>query len=182
MCRAPVRSATGCLARREAELFVIMIGVSGSGKTTVGKAVAGQLGCPFYDGDDFHPPANVAKMAAGIPLTDEDRADWLAALAALIQRGLENGESGIIACSALKERYRQALRVDARQVKFVYLKGGYKVILARMRNRKAHYMKAAMLQSQFETLEEPEGVLTVDITFAPEVIVQIIIEYLMKPC
>ncbi len=161
-------------------MFIIMMGVSGSGKTTIGKAVAGQLGCRFYDGDDFHPSPNVAKMAAGIPLTDKDRAGWVAALASLIQRGLENGESGVIACSALKEKYRQALRVDAGQVKFVYLKGSYEVILARMQNRQ-HYMKPGMLQSQFETLEEPQDVLTIDITLTPDVIVRNIMEHLKKP-
>lgn len=163
-------------------MFVIVMGVSGSGKTTIGKAIAEQLGCRFYDGDDFHPTAIVAKMVAGIPLTDEDRAGWLAALAALIQRGLQQGESGVIACSALKEKYRQALCVDAGQVKFVYLKGSYEVILGRMQNRQAHYMKPAMLQSQFETLEEPQGVLTVDITLSPDVIVRNIMEYLKKQC
>ena len=163
-------------------MFVIVMGVSGSGKTTIGKAIAEQLGCRFYDGDDFHTPAIVAKMVAGIPLTDEDRAGWLADLAALIQRGLQRGESGVIACSALKEKYRQALRVDAGQVKFVYLKGSYEVILGRMQNRQAHYMKPAMLQSQFETLEEPQGVLTVDVTLSPDVIVRNIMEYLQKQC
>ena len=159
-------------------MFVIIMGVSGSGKTTLGKAITGQLGCPFYDGDDFHPPANLAKMAAGIPLTDKDRASWLAALAARIQGGLGQGESGVIACSALKEKYRQALLVDAGQVKFVYLKGSYEVILARMQGRPAHYMKPAMLKSQFETLEEPKEVLTVDITLTPEVLVRTIMGYI----
>ena len=163
-------------------MFVIVMGVSGSGKTTIGKAIAEQLGCRFYDGDDFHTPAIVAKMVAGIPLTDEDRAGWLAALAALIQRCLQQGESGVIACSALKEKYSQALCVDAGQVKFVYLKGSYEVILGRMQNRQAHYMKPAMLQSQFETLEEPQGVLTVDVTLSPDVIVRNIMEYLQKQC
>jgi 6-phosphogluconate dehydrogenase len=161
-------------------MFVIMMGVSGSGKTTIGQAVAGRLGCPFYDGDNFHPAANVAKMAAGIPLTDEDRAGWLDALANLIRRGLERGEQGVIACSALKERYRDILRIDPNLVKFVYLKGSYEVILARMETREAHYMKPAMLQSQFKTLEEPEGVLVEDITQLPDVIVQNIMEHLME--
>jgi gluconokinase len=158
-------------------MFVIMMGVAGSGKTTIGKAVAERLGWRFYDGDDFHPPANVAKMAAGIPLTDEDRAGWLDALAALIRSGLEKGESGVVACSALKEKYRAVLRVEPQQVKFVYLKGSYEVILARMQSRQ-HFMKPVMLQSQFATLEEPEDAIVEDITLAPDAIIQNIVERL----
>ena len=161
-------------------MFLIVMGVSGSGKTTIGKLLSERLAIPFYDADNFHPPANVAKMAAGIPLTDEDRADWLAALAAVIRTGVERGESGIIACSALKETYRSVLRVVPEQVKFVFLKGGYEVILSRMLARKDHYMKPGMLQSQFATLEEPEGVLTVDIALPPNAIVDLVLEQLWE--
>lgn len=157
-------------------MFVVVMGVSGSGKSTVGELLAAQLGWRFYDGDHFHPPENVAKMAAGIPLDDADREGWLGALAALIRRGLEAGESGVIACSALKEKYRDILRVDDAQVQFVYLRGTFEVIWARMQRRQNHYMKAQMLQSQFAALEDPVGVLTCDITAPPAQIVAAIIQ------
>jgi gluconokinase len=156
-------------------VFVVVMGVSGSGKTTVGELLAVRMGWPFYDGDKFHTPENVAKMAAGTPLTDADRAGWLTLLAGLICDGLARGESGIIACSALKATYRDILRVDPSHVQFVYLQGSFDLIWERMLLRQHHYMKAAMLQSQFAALEEPEGVLTCDITPAPEQIVDAIV-------
>jgi gluconokinase len=161
-------------------MFVIIMGVSGSGKTTIGKGVADALGCRFYDGDDYHPPSNVAKMASGMPLNDDDRSSWLDALAGLVRDGLGRGENGVIACSALKEKYRQVLRVDGKRVAFVYLKGSYKTILARMEKRHAHYMKPAMLESQFEALEEPEGALVEDITLTPAVIIRDIVQHLLE--
>jgi gluconokinase len=161
-------------------VFIIIMGVSGSGKTTIGQALAARLGCPFYDSDDFHPPANVAKMAAGIPLTDADRAGWLAALAAVIRRSLQKGEPGVMACSALKEKYRAKLCVDPDQVRFVYLKGSFNVILKRIQRRSGHYMQPALLESQFETLEEPQGAVVEEITLPLDGIVQDIIEQLRK--
>lgn len=157
------------------QLFVVVMGVSGSGKTTVGELLAAQMGWPFYDGDKFHTPENVAKMAAGTPLTDADRAGWLAVLAGLIRDGLARGESGVLACSALKEKYRDLLRVDESRVHFVYLRGSFDLIWERMLLRQNHYMKASMLQSQFASLEEPGGVLTCDITAPPEQIVDAIV-------
>lgn len=157
------------------------MGVSGSGKTTIGKALAKQLGCRFYDGDDYHPPANIVKMASSIPLDDADRAGWLETLASIIRDGLEKGESGVIACSALKEKYRQVLRVDPEQVKFVYLKGNYEIIQSRMRTRETHYMKPDMLRSQFEALEEPREALTMDVSLSPDQIVQTILKGIKKP-
>ncbi|MCA9954994.1 MAG: gluconokinase [Anaerolineales bacterium] len=136
-----------------AQLFVVM-GVSGSGKTTVGQALAARLGCPFYDGDDFHPPANVAKMASGTPLNDADRAPWLARLAELLKNHEERGETAVLACSALKQKYRDQLRVSP-QVQFVYLAGSFDLIWQRMSQRTNHYMKADMLRSQFAALEPP---------------------------
>ena len=136
-----------------AQLFVVM-GVSGSGKTTVGQALAARLGCPFYDGDDFHPPANVAKMASGTPLNDADRAPWLARLAELLKNHEERGETAVLACSALKQKYRNQLRVSP-QVQFVYLAGSFDLIWQRMSQRTNHYMKADMLRSQFAALEPP---------------------------
>lgn len=135
------------------QVYVIM-GVSGSGKSTVGRALAEDLGCPFFDGDDFHPPENVAKMSRGIPLTDADRAPWLARLERLIAGHLAAGQSAVVACSALKERYRQQLGVDGR-VRFVFLNGDFDLIWQRMSGRQDHYMKAEMLRSQFEALELP---------------------------
>lgn len=139
----------------QAARFFVVMGVSGCGKTTVGEALAAHLSCPFYDGDDFHPPQNVAKMAGGIPLNDADRAPWLAILAALIQEHLDRGETAVLASSALKKRYRDQLRVND-QVQFIYLDGDFDLIWGRMQDRQDHYMRAEMLQSQFEALEEPD--------------------------
>jgi gluconokinase len=159
--------------------FFVLMGVSGCGKTTVGKALAAYLDCPFYDGDDFHSPQNVAKMASGVPLNDEDRAPWLASLAALIREHLDKGETGVLASSALKRRYRDKLRVDDR-VQFVFLDGDFDLIWERMQARPDHYMKAEMLQSQFETLEVPdEGeAITIPIDRSVEEILAQIIEAL----
>jgi carbohydrate kinase (thermoresistant glucokinase family) len=156
------------------------MGVSGCGKTTIGLRLSSLLGIPFYEGDDFHSEANASKMANGIPLTDVDREDWLVSLADLIQSELADGHSGILACSALKEKYRQQLKVDPEKVVFIYLKGKYEVIHSRMMSRKGHYMGAKMLRSQFETLEEPQDVFTVEIYQPPDRIVEKIIEYLHK--
>jgi gluconokinase len=149
-------------------MFVIVMGVSGCGKSTVGQLLAGKMGCAFYDGDDFHPAANIAKMSQGIPLNDDDRAGWLAVLADLIRRTLQKGDSGVLACSALKQKYRDVLCVNADQVKFVYLKGSYDLIKARMEARPGHYMKPGMLDSQFAALEEPADAVTVSIEHSPE--------------
>ncbi len=134
-------------------VFVVM-GVSGCGKTTVGQAMAEHFGCPFYDGDDFHPPENVAKMVSGVPLNDDDRAPWLARLHDLLAEHIGRGETAVLACSALKKKYRDQLQVNGR-VQFVYLHGSFDLIWQRMQARKNHYMKAEMLQSQFDTLEPP---------------------------
>src|SRR5690242_6213723 len=125
--------------------FMIVMGVSGSGKTSVGEAPAQQLGWDFYDADDFHPPENVAKMASGIPLDDSDRAPWLAVLHELISSALKADRPGILACSALKERYRQQLLQDNADVQLIYLKGTYDLIWPRMSGRKDHFMKPQML-------------------------------------
>ena len=153
-------------------MFVIVMGVSGSGKTTIGKGLAERLGCRFYEGDDFHTAGNVAKMAAGIPLTDEDRAGWLRALAGVIRDDLRRGEGGVMACSALKEKYRRVLRVDPRLVRFLYLKGSYEVIRERLERRTGHYMSAELLQSQFEALEEPQDEWVEDIGLRPEEVIE----------
>lgn len=161
-------------------MIVILMGVSGSGKTTIGQMLANHLGWPFFDADNFHFAANRAKMANGIPLTDADRADWLSDLRELLTDKTQTGQSIILACSALKESYRQILQIDA-DVYFVYLKGTTEQIRERMERRKDHYMSAAMLDSQLEILEEPARALVVDITMEPSAIVDAICKGLNLP-
>lgn len=134
-------------------IFIVM-GVSGCGKSSVAEALAQRLGGEYLDADVYHPATNVAKMAAGIPLTDEDRAGWLAVLAGLLGDRVHRPQATVLACSALKEAYRDLLRV-APAVRFVFLKGSFEVIEARMKARPGHFMKAGMLESQFKALEEP---------------------------
>lgn len=129
---------------------IIVMGVSGTGKSTVGRALGSRLGIPFYDADDFHPPANVAKMSSEKPLTDEDRMPWLQTLA----EQLMEWPSAVLACSALKESYRKVLNIEP-GLKWVYLQGSRDTILQRMNARSDHFMKPAMLDSQLSTLEEP---------------------------
>jgi gluconokinase len=156
------------------------MGVSGSGKTTVGKALASELGWDFYDADDFHPPENISKMEDGIPLSDSDRAPWLAALHRLIESCLTRNRPGVLACSALKESYRQGLMEGNDEVQLVYLRGSYELIWSRMSARKDHYMKPEMLKSQFDALEEPADALTVDISPSVDEIVQEILLQIKK--
>lgn len=158
--------------------FIIMMGVAGSGKTTVGELLAQQLGWNFYDADAFHPAENVAKMANGTPLDDADRAPWLAALRALISTSFEENRPAVLACSALKESYRKQLLQDHDGVQIVYLKGSYDLIWSRISRRQDHYMKPEMLQSQFEALEEPMDALTVNVSRPVDEIVQSILKQL----
>ncbi|HLF27343.1 MAG TPA: gluconokinase [Anaerolineae bacterium] len=160
-------------------MIIVVMGVSGSGKTTIGQMLAEHLHAPFFDGDDYHPRANVAKMSRGIPLTDDDRASWLAALAQLIHHQLAQGQSAVLACSALKQTYRDHLRVDP-AVRFVYLKGSYDLIRGRLSRRHGHYMQPALLQSQFAALEEPDDALIVDVAQSPEQIVDQIVQALTE--
>lgn len=154
------------------------MGVSGVGKTTVGKLLAAELGWPFFDADDFHSSANVRKMRSGIALTDADREGWLEALAAHIARLERCGTSAVIACSALKQTYRKRLRgaVDATgsapAVRFVYLKGSPNLIRERLASRAHHFMSPTLLASQFAALEEPATALTVDVAAPPAAIVR----------
>ena len=154
-------------------MIIIVMGVAGSGKTTVGSLLALDLGWDFFDGDDFHSEANRAKMAREIPLTDEDRSTWLDALRDLISENVRNDRSIVLACSALKKSYRELLGVNE-QVRFVHLQGSYEQIERRLRKRKGHFMSANMLTSQFETLEEPRDALSVDISKTPQELVAII--------
>jgi gluconokinase len=136
-------------------VIVVMMGVSGSGKTTVAALLSAALGWQFQEGDDLHPPANVEKMRSGTPLTDADRLPWLRTIAAEIDRWREQGASGVVTCSALKRAYRDIIIGSRREVQLVYLKGSFDLIRSRLAARHEHFMPAALLESQFATLEEP---------------------------
>ena len=140
-------------------MIVVVMGVSGVGKTTIGSALARRLGCEFLDGDDWHPAENVARMAAGTPLDDEDRRPWLERL----NRDLRARSNVVLACSALKQSYRDALARNLPACRFVYLRGGIELIRARLEERRHRYMPASLLESQFATLEPPQGAIDVDI-------------------
>lgn len=155
------------------------MGVSGSGKTTIGRLLSNKTGIPFFDGDDFHSLANKEKMKAGIPLTDEDRRGWLQDLNALAEKESTN-KGAIIACSALKEKYRQLLSAHLHKPVWVFLTGSFDLIEQRLTNRAGHFMPAALLQSQFDALEIPQDVFTVKVDLEPEVITDKIWELLKK--
>ncbi len=153
---------------------VVVMGVSGSGKTTVASLLAGRLGWEFEDGDDFHPAANVEKMQAGTPLTDEDRWPWLAAIAAWIDTVRAEGRHGVVTCSGLKRAYRDILIGGRPDVRLVYLRGDRELIGRRMAARHGHFMPTSLLDSQFRTLEEPapeENPLVVSVGATPQQIV-----------
>ncbi|MGH7856890.1 MAG: gluconokinase, GntK/IdnK-type [Candidatus Binatia bacterium] len=150
--------------------ILLVMGVTGSGKTTIGRRLAADLGWPFLDGDDLHPPANVDKMKRNVPLDDSDRAPWLTSLRERIEASLRRGESLVLACSALKESYRKRLCVDER-VKVVYLRGDEALLRKRLESRRGHFAGAGLLPSQLADLEEPRDALTVDVGRTPEEIV-----------
>lgn len=154
-------------------MVIVVMGVSGSGKTTIGSLLADQLGWKFHDGDDYHSAANREKMKSGSPLTDEDRAGWLTTLREIIVHAIGADLNIVMACSALKESYRERLKIND-QVCFVYLRGTFEQIEERMHLRRDHFMKPDMLASQFEILEEPGEALMVDIKRTPDELVGII--------
>lgn len=142
-------------APRPSLTALIVMGVSGSGKSTIAADLAQRLGWPMIEGDDLHPPANIEKMTKGIPLDDADRKPWLEAIAGRIDRWRQAGTQGVVTCSSLKRAYRDILRAGHEDVRFIYLDGSYDLLFDRMQHRKRHFMPASLLQSQFATLEVP---------------------------
>jgi gluconokinase len=153
-------------------MIIIVMGVSGAGKTTIGTELAQALHWTFVDADDFHPPANIEKMQRGIALTEQDRRPWLLALRSQIEAWLKQDRRIILACSALKASYRRDLLIDPSRIRVVYLKGPHDLIVRRLAARKGHFMPPELLDSQFDALEEPEGALIVDVALPPQDIVQ----------
>lgn len=163
-------------------MILVLMGVSGAGKSTTGKALSNALGWRLLDADDFHPPANVAKMHAGIALTDDDRDPWLTRLADELRAVLAHGESAVLACSALRQAYRDRIGA-AGDVRFVYLEGDYTTIAVRVARRHHHFMPPGLLRSQFATLEEPHDALRVDIRREiPEQVQAIVDAYALSRC
>ena len=158
-------------------MIVVIMGVAGSGKTTVGELLAAELHCKFLDGDSLHSAANIEKMTHDIPLTDADRAPWLDAIHARIVESFQRGDSLVVACSALKQRYRDTLDQGV-AITWVYLKGSYRLILERLRHRQHHFMKPEMLASQFADLEEPVNAIVIDVSVEPAAAVRQIVDAL----
>ena len=154
-------------------MIMVLMGVTGSGKSTVGKLLARQLGWQFFEGDDFHSPANIEKLRRGEPLNDADRGPWLEAIREVIRAAIDRGENAVIACSALKQSYRKLLQIRE-QVSFVYLKASMALVKDRLKNRVGHFMNPDLVQSQFDTLEAPEDALQIDAGSTPAEIVQVI--------
>ena len=148
-------------------MIVVLMGVSGCGKTTLGRALAARLGCEFLDGDDYHPPENVSRMAAGTPLADEDRAPWLDRLNALLRERQACGASVVLACSALKEIYRTRLMQGLERCELVQLRGSFDLVRSRLEARQHRYMPASLLESQFAALEAPCQAICIDVDSPP---------------
>ncbi|MGB3207209.1 MAG: gluconokinase [Crinalium sp.] len=161
-------------------MIIIVMGVTGSGKTTIGKQLAALLNWDFYDADSFHSPANIKKMNQGIPLSDADRIPWLLSMQQAIDSWLQKEKNIVLACSGLKAIYRQILARDSQSVRIIYLKGSFELINQRLSNRQNHFMNQELLQSQFDTLEEPtpEESIWIDISQPPADLAQQIIDKL----
>lgn len=160
-------------------MTILLMGVSGSGKTTVGRVLSEKLRLPFFDADDFHPPENLKKMSSGRPLSDGDRFPWLQKLSEHLQK-MEQEGGCLLACSALRQSYRELLLsgLSPANTRLIYLKGSYTQIAERLQDRRNHYMPADLLQSQFDDLEEPEDAITISISHPPEVIAELIVKSL----
>lgn len=160
-------------------MFYIVMGVSGSGKSTVGKLLSDRLNCQFYDADDFHTPNNIAKMSLGKPLTDSDRLPWLLKLQDIVSYTIEQQKTAVMACSALKEQYRQIIAGKYPQkITWIYLRGDYNTIYKRIQLRQNHFLKESLLRSQFNTLEEPKNALILDVLLEPKIMIKQIIDRL----
>lgn len=174
--RAPRESDTReGAAHRGPPSVIVLMGVSGCGKSTTGKRLSAALDWPFRDADTFHPPANIAKMTAGEPLNDDDRLPWLIAIAAWIDEHRRNGTRAIVSCSALRRRYRDVLIGERPDVSLVYLKGSFALIADRLSRRRGHFMPPELLKSQFDALEPPmaeERALVVSVRLPPKVVVE----------
>jgi gluconokinase len=152
-------------------MVIILMGVSGCGKTTIGIELSERIGCLFLDGDDFHSEASISKMSSGVPLTEADRMPWLDTLKSKIEQSLDSGEDLVLACSALTQRSREILRGNNNEIRFVYLQGSKELIRRRLKDRKGHYMSSGMLDSQFDVLQEPGSAIVVCIAQSPQNIV-----------
>jgi gluconokinase len=160
-------------------MIIVVMGVSGSGKTTIGTMLAHAIQCPFLEGDSLHSRENIEKMSHGIPLTDSDRAPWLAAIRDRILKFSKRGENLVVGCSALKQEYREFIARDI-PITWVYLKGSAELIRSRLKHRSSHFMKVSMLASQFEVLEEPSEAIVIDVSPPPRAIVEEILARLRK--
>ena len=163
-------------------MVIILCGVSGSGKTTIGVELSERVGCAFLDGDDFHSAANIKKMSGGVPLTEADRMPWLQTLRGKIEACLDSGEDLVLACSALSRQSRMLLRGSSGDVRIVYLQGSRELIKQRLDDRKDHFVGAEMLDSQFDALEEPKSATVVGVNQSPPEIVAQIISELRLEC
>ncbi|MEA5617598.1 gluconokinase [Cronbergia sp. UHCC 0137] len=152
-------------------MIILLMGVSGSGKTTIGQLLARSLNWEFYDGDSFHSLENIEKMRVGIPLNDDDRIPWLQTLQAAIKKWLKENRNVVLACSALKDSYRQILLIDS-QIQLIYLQGSLDLIQQRLQERQNHFMNEKLLKSQFDVLEKPDNAICVDVFTPPEIIVE----------
>ena len=159
-------------------MIAILMGVSGSGKTTIGQILSQKLGWPLFDADEFHSAASIDKMRNGIPLEDADRWPWLDRMNAMLREREARGDSVLLACSALKQAYRDRLSNGTPEIRWIYLKGGFELIRKRLEARKGHYMKAGLLESQFAALEEPEDAFSIDIDDSPDSIADSILRRL----
>ncbi len=161
-------------------MIVVLMGVSGVGKTTVGRILSGKLGWPLFDADEFHSALSIEKMRNGIPLEDADRWPWLDRMNAMLREREGRGESVLLACSALKQVYRDRLSKGTADLRWIYLKGAFELIRERLEARKGHYMKAGLLESQFAALEEPGDALNIDVDDTPHAIADSILRRLKE--